>query len=104
MRKQIIRIAPLQTAKVLAVLYFAITLPFIILSTLFMWAMPGERSSAFSGFILLTPVLYALFGFVFTLFGTWVYNLVAQRIGGIEFETEEISVARDEINAGASEI
>ena len=104
MRKQIIRIAPLQTAKVLAVLYFAITLPFIILSTLFMWAIPGDRTSSFSGFILLTPILYALFGFVFTLFGAWVYNLVAQRIGGIEFETEEISAARDEINAGVSEI
>lgn len=90
MKKQIISIAPLQTAKVLAVLYFAITLPFIILSTLFMLVIPGDRTSSFSGFILLTPILYALFGFVFTLFGAWVYNKVAERIGGIEFQTQDV--------------
>jgi len=37
----------------------------------------------------LMPLLYTLFGFVFTLVGAWVYNLIAARIGGFEFTTAE---------------
>ncbi|PUA16740.1 hypothetical protein [Glaciimonas sp. PCH181] len=91
MRKQITRIAPLQTTKVLAVLYFSISLPFIILSSLIMLAMPG--TGGFSIWFLLTPIMYAVFGFLFTLFGAWVYNKVAPRIGGIEFTTSEVENA-----------
>ena len=91
MRKQITRIAPLQTAKVLAVLYFSISLPFIILSSVLMLAMPG--TGGFSMWFLLTPILYAVFGFLFTLFGAWVYNKVAPRVGGIEFSTSEVEEA-----------
>jgi hypothetical protein len=29
-------------------------------------------------------------GFVFTLFGAWVYNVIAARIGGFEFTTAEV--------------
>ena len=37
------------------------------------------------GLLLLTPVLYMVFGFVFTVIAAWIYNLVAARIGGFEF-------------------
>ena len=85
MKKQITHISPLQTAKVLAVMYFVIALPFLLL----MLVMPGPRPPFFSGFLLVMPFFYALFGFLFTLFGAWVYNSVAQRIGGIEFTTRD---------------
>ncbi|MDY7547472.1 hypothetical protein QN360_17860 [Glaciimonas sp. CA11.2] len=104
MKKQIIRIAPLQTAKILAVLYFAITLLLMIVSALITWIELDFRAFQLSRLILSTPILYALCGFGCTLFGAWVYNTAAQRIGGIEFETKEINVARDEINTGVSEI
>jgi hypothetical protein len=29
------------------------------------------------------PLLYMVFGFLFTLLGAWIYNLVASRVGGI---------------------
>jgi hypothetical protein len=85
-RKQITSISPLQTAKVFAVLYFVIALPFLLM----MLAMPGQKPPFMSGYLLAIPFFYALFGFVSTLIGAWVYNFVAQYIGGIEFTTQEV--------------
>ncbi|KXS32373.1 MAG: hypothetical protein ACYCY7_11270 [Gallionella sp.] len=89
MRKQITNISPLQSAKVLAVLYFAISLPLLLL----MLAMPGPKPPYVSGSMLALPFFYALFGFLFTLFGAWVYNFVAKHLGGIEFTTQNVEEA-----------
>ena len=35
-------------------------------------------------------LLYLIFGFIFTIIGAWVYNLLAKWVGGIEFTTAEI--------------
>ncbi len=86
MKKQITHISPLQTAKILAVMYFVISLPLLML----MLAMPGSRPPFMSGFLIVLPFIYALFGFLFTLFGAWVYNFIAQRIGGIELTLQDI--------------
>lgn len=85
MKKQISNISPLQTAKILAVIYFVIALPFLLL----MLVMPGPKPPFFSGLLLVMPFFYALSGFLFTLFGAWVYNFVAKRIGGIEFTVRD---------------
>ena len=37
------------------------------------------------GMLVAMPFLYALVGFLFTLLGAWVYNLVAAQTGGIEY-------------------
>lgn len=89
MKKQIIHISPLQAAKILALLYFFISLPLLLL----MLAMPGTRPPFMSGFMIMMPFIYALFGFLFTLYGTWIYNFVASRIGGIELTTRDIDSA-----------
>lgn len=89
MRKQIKSISPLQTAKVMAVLYFVISLPLILFMFISMSMLPGPRLPM-SGMMLLMPVMYLVFGYIFTLVGAWVYNLVAGWIGGIEFTTVEI--------------
>lgn len=89
MRKQITNISPLQTAKILAVLYFAISMPLLLL----MLAMPGSKPPYVSGFMLALPFFYALLGFLFTLFGAWVYNFVAKHLGGIEFTTQNMEEA-----------
>jgi hypothetical protein len=86
MKKQISNISPLQTAKVLALLYFFISLPLLVL----MLAMPGSRPPFMSGFMIVLPIFYALFGFLFTLFGAWMYNLIASRIGGIEVTLQDL--------------
>ena len=93
MKKQILRISPLQTAKVLAALWFVITLPLILLMAIPMLAMPGPKPPLFSGLMLAMPFFYAFFGFLFTLFGAWVYNLLAKQLGGIEFTLQEVPAA-----------
>ncbi|RYE96307.1 MAG: hypothetical protein EOO78_21640 [Oxalobacteraceae bacterium] len=80
------QVSILQSAKVMAALYFVISIPMALLMMI-----PAMLSPAPSvGMLILMPVFYTLFGFLFSLFGAWIYNLVAKRIGGFEFQTVEI--------------
>lgn len=89
MKKQITHISPLQTAKVFALLYFIITLPFAALMAL-CFSMSPASSHFPVAMIFIAPFAYAILGFIFTVFGAWVYNLVARWVGGIEFTTAEV--------------
>ena len=40
--------------------------------------------------LIVMPVMYLVLGFIFTLVGAWVYNLVAGQVGGLEFTTVEV--------------
>jgi hypothetical protein len=91
MKKQILNIAPLQTAKIMAALWFVISLPFLLLMGLMMFTMPGEARAAFGGMMLFMPVFYAISGFLFTLIGAWIYNMLAKRMGGIEYTSIEVA-------------
>jgi hypothetical protein len=85
MKKQIIRVSPVQTAKVAALMYFLLSIPmvaFMVLSFSFA-PMPGPRFGF--GFMILFPLLYLVFGFVFTVIAAWVYNLAAGWVGGVEY-------------------
>ncbi len=88
MKKQIVHISKLQTAKVMAVLYLVISLPMMLLTLI-----PAMLSHGSISWILIVsmPILYAVFGFLFTLLGAWIYNGVAGKIGGIEFTTSEVA-------------
>lgn len=88
MKKQIINVSPLQTAKVFALLYFVISIPLIVIMAISFIAAPaGARPPM--GFLIAVPFLYMIFGFIFTLIGAWVYNLVTGWVGGIEYTTIE---------------
>ena len=91
MKKQIKRISLLQSAKVAAALYFVITIPFVAIMALFMAVMPGRGMGGGLMMLIIAPVLYALFGFLFSLLGGWIYNMVASQIGGFEYTSEEVS-------------
>lgn len=88
MKKQIVHVAILQNAKVMGALYLVISLPVALIMFFPMMAQEGGGVSLLM--LVLTPVLYTLIGFVFTLIGAWVYNLIAARIGGFEFTTSEV--------------
>lgn len=89
MRKQIVRVSVLQSAKVAAVLYLVISIPMCL--PMLIPALMGHGGAGYSVVMLIVmPVLYTLFGFIFTLIGAWVYNLVASRMGGFEFTTVEV--------------
>lgn len=82
MKKQIVNISPIQTAKVFALLYFLFSLPFVGFMAI---TMSFSGASAPMGFLVLFPFVYLVFGFVFTAMGAWLYNIVAKRVGGIEY-------------------
>jgi hypothetical protein len=91
MKKQIVRVSILQSAKVTAALYLVISIPLCLL--MLIPAMFG--SGGIPGFpvfmLIVMPVFYTVFGFLFTLIGAWVYNLVASQVGGFEFTTAEVA-------------
>ena len=91
MKKQIVHVSVMQTAKVFAVLYFVISIPLVLLMAIPAMLTPGGMPGMPLLMLILMPVLYLVIGFLTTLFGAWIYNLVAGRIGGIEFTTAEVS-------------
>jgi predicted Co/Zn/Cd cation transporter (cation efflux family) len=91
MKKRIEQISLVQNAKVVAVLYLLLSLPVLVI----LWV-----AAAFTGHgivsgvaLVVFPLLYALSGFVFTLIGAWIYNVVASMVGGFEFTTKEVSAS-----------
>jgi hypothetical protein len=91
MKKQIIRFSVLQNAKVVAVLYLLLSVLFVACA-LIPVLMTGQVPAGMSlGMFVLMPLLYALFGFIFTVIGAWIYNFVARMVGGLEFATVEVN-------------
>jgi hypothetical protein len=87
-KKQVVSVSILQNAKVMAALYLVISLPLTLFMSIPALLAQGAGVSIMA--MLLMPLLYTAFGFVFTLVGAWVYNLIAARIGGFEFTTAEV--------------
>ena len=89
MKKQITRFSPLQTAKVLALLYFIFSLAFspFILVPLSLGPTPVPEFPIW--LFIFMPLMYLVFGFILTLLAAWIYNLVARWTGGIEFTVIE---------------
>jgi len=88
LKKQIINIAPFQTAKVFALLYFILSLPLIGFMAISFAFAPAPKPPM--GFLIILPFAYLIFGFIFTALGAWVYNLVAGWIGGLEYTSREL--------------
>lgn len=88
MRKQIIRVSPLQNAKVMAVLYFIMSIPLVLI----MFATPTPEGAPMPWWMYIgMPLAYLLFGFLFSLIGAWIYNLVAARVGGLEYTSVDVA-------------
>jgi uncharacterized membrane protein YkgB len=91
MKKQIKRVSLVQNAKVVAAIYLVLSLPLLAIVLI-----AGSRMNQFGtslGMLVFMVLVYVGCGFLFTLIGAWVYNLVAGVVGGFEFTTEEITQA-----------
>jgi hypothetical protein len=86
MKKQIVRVSLVQNAKLMAALYLVLGVPMMLLTVL---PLLTQGAPVSWWLLILMPIGYCAFGFVFTLIGAWVYNLVAARVGGFEFTTVE---------------
>lgn len=88
MKKQIINIAPFQTAKVFAVLYFLMSLPFVaMMAVMFSFS---ESHAPSPIMLIIFPFFYLIFGFIFTVIAAWIYNLAASWVGGIEYTSTTV--------------
>jgi hypothetical protein len=87
MKTQVVSISKMQTSKVMALMYLVISIPFALLTMLSM-RMTSQPYSF--GMMIMMPVLYTIFGFIFTFVGAWIYNGIAAKVGGIEFRTSTV--------------
>lgn len=92
MKKTITSIDPFSAARVMALLYLAFSLPFMLIMYMVSRFAPGQAPMGLLMLVLM-PIIYALVGFVFTLIGAWLYNLIAKTVGGIEYESAEVDEA-----------
>ncbi|MDG1732437.1 MAG: hypothetical protein P8M49_01175 [Thalassotalea sp.] len=100
MKVQVKNFSTHQTAKVFAILMALTSLLFVIPFSLIPMLAPTQVAAdgsevnfgAFSIMFLLMPIFQGLFGYVVMRFGMWLYNKVTPRIGGIEFEFEEVDL------------
>jgi hypothetical protein len=92
MKTQIVRVSALQSAKVMAVLYFVISIPLVLFIAI--PAILARQAGAGLFMLVLMPVMYLVLGFLFSLLGAWIYNLIAATIGG--FEVVAVPVGNEE--------
>jgi len=86
MKKQVSGISIKQSAKFIAVLYFIVSA--IICVPFGIYAMIQFGFSE-GGFIVFAPLLYGLFSFIFFVIFAFIYNVVADLVGGLEFEIKD---------------
>ncbi|HEY5079221.1 MAG TPA: hypothetical protein VII43_05215 [Opitutaceae bacterium] len=88
------RIAPLKAGIMLGVIYAllgCIVLPFFLIAAMVSkatGAAGGGMLALGAGFALCIPILYGCLGFIGGVLSSFIYNVVAKWVGGIEFEVE----------------
>ena len=88
MRRQITRVSVGQTSKVIASIYFVVA---VVLAIIYFVAVSATRTSTFNPMlILLFPIFYGVMIWLVFALMLSVYNMVAARIGGVEFESVDV--------------
>ena len=88
------RVAPLSLAKISGTLYAILGLIFGALFSLIAiagFAAGGGNNSMFGamagiGAIIMFPIFYGCIGFIGSLIGAWLYNVLAGMVGGVELD------------------
>jgi hypothetical protein len=89
MKKRVSRISILQSAKmatalyaILGFLYTLIGIPILLFGS--------QQLKVMAIVYLCMPILMAVFGFIFFVISSAIYNLVARWLGGFEFEITDV--------------
>jgi ABC-type polysaccharide/polyol phosphate export permease len=89
MKKQVTRISILQSSKIVTALYVLmgciytlIGIPMIIFG--------GKPVKIMGTVYLFMPLIMAVFGFLFFALFSWIYNVLANLLGGIEVEVKDV--------------
>lgn len=91
------RIDPMSYAKVYAVITALVIFVICLIYAFFIIAfagMFGEDAGAIGAgiaiaIVIIAPIVYGIMVFLLGLLMAWLYNVVAARIGGVEFDFEE---------------
>ncbi|WP_068466800.1 hypothetical protein [Candidatus Protochlamydia phocaeensis] len=95
MKKQIVHLSVHQTSKVLAVMYAAVFTVFFVIPWAVSHLFQGELLAGLIVLVLM-PFIYWIVLYIGYVVGCWVYNLIAARVGGIEFELQDITEQKEE--------
>ena len=87
MRKQVSSIGIKQSAKFMAVVYFILTAIFAIPFGIYTMIMGSVQEGVV---FLAFPFVYAILGFIFFALFAFVYNVIAEMVGGLEFTIKDI--------------
>ena len=92
MKIQIVNVSVGQSAKVLAVLYTVMSLPIMLFVTAagFVGGGLGTGIGVAIMTLLIAPLVYGVLTFLFAGLVAWLYNVVAQRVGGLEYSIAEM--------------
>ena len=74
------------TAVIVAIIYFILAIVFV--PVVYLASRNAPNGSLPPILLIIGPVLYGIFGYVFTAIGCWLYNIVASRTGGIALTLE----------------
>jgi hypothetical protein len=97
------RVVPLSAAKLMGVVYALVG--FLVGGLISLFAIVGGAIGAASGdnqfagmlfgagAIVVLPIFYGALGFVMTLIGAALYNVVASMVGGVELDVQSISLS-----------
>lgn len=89
MKKQIIRVSILQSSKIVTILYFLLGFIYLLIGVPMI--IFGNAQLRIMGIIYCgMPILMAVIGFICFVICAALYNLLAQWVGGMEFEVIDI--------------
>lgn len=89
MKKQVIRVSILQSSKIVTMLYFLLGFIYLLIGVPMI--IFGNDQLRIMGIIYCAmPILMAIIGFVGFVICAGVYNLLAQWLGGMEFDVIDI--------------
>jgi len=90
MKKRVKHIAVAQFGKMLAAIYFVISLP--ILAIVLIAFLTGlEMPSIGVGVVVMVTAAYIVIAYLSGMLSAWIYNVVAARLGGIEYTVNDIA-------------
>ena len=86
------RISPLSLAKISGILLavFGFILGVLVAGLTLLNSFTGGKSQGISGYIsiIVLPFVYGALGFVMAFIQAWLFNIIAQKIGGLEIDVE----------------
>jgi hypothetical protein len=82
MKQQIVRIGPHQAGKVMGILYFLVGL--VAAAFMLVGAIVGTDKTGMVIFAVVAPFAYGVMGYLFSILGAALYNLIAGFVGGLE--------------------